>query len=57
MKNKMCEIRNESQNLQILALYLQGVNIAINLKTVVAQTIPLPKMRNVVTLQKDYFFK
>ena len=36
----------------ILSSYSHGVKIAINLRTVVAQTIPPPKMRNVVALKK-----
>ena len=40
----------------ILSSYSHGVKIAINLRTVVAQTIPPPKIRNVVALKKRTFY-
>ena len=53
--DKMCEIGNEAQNVHILSSYIQGVNIAIILRTVVEQTILSAKMRNVVALKKIIF--
>ena len=40
----------------ILSSYSHGVKIAINLRTVVAQTIPPPKIRNVVALKKRIIY-